>query len=198
MNPADAQTLTRRWGEAVVRGLLESVWGLRVTGLERVPRDGPLLVACNHVSLADGPVLCSALGLARRPRFLGKRELFDIPLLGSFLLAGGAIPLDRSGSDPSALRAALEILEKGGSVGLFPEGTRVKPGQTRKPKAGVAFLAARSGAPVLPVRLFGTAEFPRVFPLEVRFGAPLTAPRDEGREAAEEFARAVMDAVYAL
>ena len=197
-NPADAQTLTRHWGEAATRGLLEAVWGLRVTGLERVPREGALLVACNHVSLADGPVLCSALGRARRPRFLGKRELFDIPLLGAFLRAGGAIPLDRSGSDPSALRAALEILEQGGSVGLFPEGTRVKPGQTRRPKAGIAFLSARSGAPVLPARVLGTAEFPLAFPLEVRFGEPLPAPREEGREAAEAFARTVMEAVYAL
>jgi 1-acyl-sn-glycerol-3-phosphate acyltransferase len=89
-------------------------------------------------------------------------------------------------------------LEGGGTIALAPEGTRVKPGETRPPKPGVGFLAAKAGAWVQPARLVGAAEFPRKFPLEVRFGSPLPPPAGEGREAASSYARTVMDAIYAL
>ncbi|OGS39872.1 MAG: hypothetical protein A2506_12325, partial [Elusimicrobia bacterium RIFOXYD12_FULL_66_9] len=168
------------------------------TGLEHVPRSGALLVACNHVSLVDPPLLASTIASARRPRFLGKKELFEIPLLGWFFRALGAIPLDRGGADIGAMREALATLEKGGALAIFPEGTRVRPGQSRPPKTGVSFLSARSGAPVLPVRVLGTADFPWGRPLEIRFGAPLPAAKDEGREAASAYARAVMEAVNTL
>jgi len=195
---SDFDSRVRRGCEATVNGVLGGIWGLKVTGLERVPRNGPLIVAFNHSSLLDGPMVGGAIASARRPCFLGKKELFEIPLLGWFLPMTGAIPLDRGSADHAAMRAALDLLGRGGSIGLSPEGTRVKPGAPpRPPKSGVGFLAAKSGASVLPTRLVGTAEFPRRFPLEVRFGAPLPPPT-EGRESALEFARAVMEAVYAL
>lgn len=194
---ADFDSPVRRWGEAVMTGVLRGVWGVRVSGLENVPRSGPLIVAFNHVSLLDGPIAGTELRPARVPVFLAKKELFSVPLLGWLLSNGGCIPLDRGTADHAALRSALEVLSRGGCVGLSPEGTRVKPGQTRAPKLGVSFLAAKSRAPVLPARLVGTADFPRRFPLEVRYGSPLPAP-PEGREAASSFARAVMDAIYSL
>ena len=196
---SDFDSPVRRWSESFVLGALGAIWGVKVAGLDLVPRSGPLIVAFNHSSLLDGPLVGSAIGPARRPCFLGKKELFDNPLLGWFLPRAGAIPLERGTADHAAMRAALELLERGGSIALSPEGTRVKPGAPpRPPKAGVSFLAAKSGARVLPVRLVGTAEFPRRFPLEVRFGSPLAPPSAEGREAASSYARAVMDAVYAL
>ena len=178
-------------------GVLGAIWGVKVTGLDRVPRSGPLIAAFNHSSLVDGPLVAAAIAPARRPCFLGKKELFGYPLLGWFLRRSGAIPLERAAADHAAMRAALEVLSRGGCLGLSPEGTRVKPGQVRAPKLGVSFLAAKTGAKVLPIRLVGTAEFPRAFPLEVRFGSPLDAP-GEGRPAASSFARAVMDAIYSL
>ena len=195
---SDFDAPLRRWGESFVSAVLGSLWGVKVTGLDAVPRSGPLIVAFNHSSLLDGPLVAAAVAPARRPCFLGKKELFSNPLLNSFLRRTGTIPLDRGTADLSAMRAALEVLEGGGSIGLSPEGTRVKPGQTRPPKLGVSFLAAKTGARVQPVRLVGAAEFPRAFPLEVRFGLPLPPPTDEGREAASSFARSVMDAIYAL
>jgi 1-acyl-sn-glycerol-3-phosphate acyltransferase len=196
---SDFDSRVRRFSEATVNGVLGAIWGVKVTGLERVPRSGPMIAAFNHSSLLDGPLVGAALSPARRPCFLGKRELFDNPLLAWFLPRAGGIPLERGSADHAAMRAALELLGRGGSIGLSPEGTRVKPGSPpRPPKPGVGFLAAKSGAVVLPVRLVGTAEFPRRFPLEVRFGNPLPPPKDEGREAAAAFARSVMDAIYAL
>jgi 1-acyl-sn-glycerol-3-phosphate acyltransferase len=195
---SDFDAPLRRWSESCVMAFLGSLWGVKVTGLDAVPRSGPLIVAFNHSSLLDGPLVGAAIAPARRPCFLGKKELFENPLLGWYLRQGGAIPLERGTADHSAMRAALERLKEGGSIGLSPEGTRVKPGQVRAPKLGVSFLAAKSGASVLPVRLVGTAEFPRAFPLEVRFGSPLPPPTGEGREAASSYARSVMDAIYAL
>ena len=187
----------RRLGEAVIGGTLGAVWGVKTTGLDLVPRSGPLILAFNHSSLLDGPLVGASVAPARRPCFLGKKELFRYPLLGWFLRKTGSISLDRGTADHAAMRAALEVLERGGSIALSPEGTRVKAGQTRAPKLGVSFLAAKTGARVVPVRLVGTAEFPRAFPLEARFGSPLGAPA-EGREAALSFARTVLDAIYAL
>ncbi|NNN06706.1 MAG: 1-acyl-sn-glycerol-3-phosphate acyltransferase [Elusimicrobia bacterium] len=194
---SDASGRLRIFSEMLVSGLTRAVWGVRVSGLENVPLSGPLIVACNHSSLLDGPLLGSMIASRRRPCFLGKKELFANPLLSWFLLGTGVIPLDRGSGDLAALRAALGVLEDGGSLIVFPEGTRVKPGERRAPKPGVAFLAARAGARVLPARLKGTAEFPRAFPMTVAFGAPLEPPMP-GREAAAEFARVVMDAIYSL
>lgn len=195
---SDFDAPLRRWSESLVWGVLASVWGVKVTGLDSVPRSGPLIVAFNHTSLLDGPLVGAAIAPARRPCFLAKKELFLNPLLGWFLHRAGGIALERGTADHAAMRAALERLGEGGSIALSPEGTRVKRGESRPPKLGVSFLAAKSGAKVLPARLVGTAEFPRRFPLEVRFGSPLPPPADEGREAASSYARAVMDAIYAL
>ena len=195
---SDADGRCRLWSEGFVCALAQAVWGLRVTGLERVPRSGALLVACNHVSVVDAPLLAAAIGPARRPRFLGKKELFENPALGWFFRSAGCIPLDRGGADLGAMRTALAVLERGDSLAIFPEGTRVRPGESRPPKTGVAFLSARTGAPVLPVCVRGTSDFPWSRPFEVRFGAPLKAAQDEGREAALAYARAVMDAVNSL
>jgi 1-acyl-sn-glycerol-3-phosphate acyltransferase len=195
---SDFDAPLRRWGESCIIAILSSVWGVKVTGLDLVPRSGPLIVAFNHSSLLDGPLAGAAIAPARRPCFLAKKELFHNALMGRLLLSLGAVPLERGTADHAAMRAALELLKGGGSIGLSPEGTRVKAGQVRPPKLGVSFLAAKSGARVQPVRLVGTADFPRTFPLEVRFGSPLPPPAGEGREAASSYARSVMDAIYAL
>ena len=197
MSTGDSVGTLRLRTEIFIASTLGAVWGVKATGLDEVPRSGPLIVACNHVSALDPLLLASTLAPARKVRFMGKKELFGNRALGWFLRQMATIPLDRSGADMGAMREALDVLEKGGCLGIFPEGTRVKPGETRAPKLGVSFLAAKTGARVLPVRVAGTAEFPRAFPLEVRCGA-LLAPPPEGREAASSFARTVMDAIYAL
>jgi 1-acyl-sn-glycerol-3-phosphate acyltransferase len=198
MNPADANFPMRLFSEAVVRGFLGSIWGIKVTGLENVPLEGPLLIAANHVSLVDPPLVAVAVASRRRPFSIGKKELFETPILGWWLRATGSFPIDRQGDATSTMRAALEVLAKGGCLGIHPEGTRVKPGEKRAPKAGVSFLAARAGAPVVPVRVLGTAEFPRKFPLEVRIGTPLAPPKSEDRATGLAYAKALMESIYSL
>lgn len=198
MNPADANFPMRILSEDVLRGFLGAIWGIRTTGLENVPLEGPLIIAANHASLVDGPLVGSVIGSRRRPFAMGKKELFEKPILGWWLRGIGSFPVDRSGDATSALRAALAVLERGGSLYIAPEGTRVKAGERRAPKAGVSFLSARAGAPVVPVRVLGAAEFPRKFPLEVRIGAPLAPPKSEDRETGLAYAKELMERIYSL
>ena len=194
---SDSAGILRLWAETASGAALGAIWGVKATGLGLIPATGPLIVVCNHASMVDPPLLASTLAPARKVRFMAKKELFANPAVGWFLKKMGSIPLDRSGADVGAMRGALDVLRGGGCLGIFPEGTRVKAGERRAPKLGVSFLAEKTGALVLPVRVLGTAEFPRVFPLEVRCGAPMAAPAG-GREAASAFARAVMETIYAL
>ena len=158
MNPADANFPMRIWSEAVVSGFFSAVWGVRVTGLHHVPLSGPLIIAANHVSFIDPPLVSIAVAPRRRPFGIAKKELFEIPLLGWWLRATGSFSLDRQGDATATMRAALDVLKRGGCLSIYPEGTRVKRGEQRAPKPGVSFLAARSGAWVVPVRVVGTAE----------------------------------------
>jgi 1-acyl-sn-glycerol-3-phosphate acyltransferase len=198
MNPADANFPMRIWSEGVVSGVLSAIWGVKVTGLENIPLEGPVILSPNHVSLVDPPLVAVSVASRRRPFGIGKKELFEKPVLGWWLRGTGSFPIDRQGDATSAMRAALEILGKGGALFIYPEGTRVKPGEKRAPKAGVSFLSARTGAPVVPVRVVGTDEFPRRFPLEVRIGAPLAPPKSEDRETGLAYAKALMERIYSL
>ncbi|PIR16413.1 MAG: 1-acyl-sn-glycerol-3-phosphate acyltransferase [Elusimicrobia bacterium CG11_big_fil_rev_8_21_14_0_20_64_6] len=198
MNPADANFPLRIFSEDVVRGVLSSIWGIKVTGLENIPLEGPVILSPNHASLVDPPLVAVAVSSRRRPFGIGKKELFEKPLLGWWLRGTGSFPIDRQGDATSAMRAALEVLSKGGCLVIYPEGTRVRPGEKRAPKSGVAFLAARTGAAVVPVRVLGTAEFPRKFPLEVRIGEPLPPPGSQDRATGLAYAKSLMERIYSL
>ena len=198
MNPADANFPARQWSEVLVGGFLSAIWGVKVTGLENVPLEGPLIFASNHASNLDGLLMAVALAPRRRPFGMGKKELFEVPMLGWWLRETGSFPLNRTGDARGALKNALELLEKGGCLYMAPEGTRIKPGETRAPKPGISFLSFRSGALVVPLRLVGTAEFPRRFPLEVRIGAPLPPPKSEDRAVGQTYAKDLMERIYSL
>lgn len=188
----------RRLSSRVVGALLR-VWGVRVTGLEGVPRKGAVIFAGNHVANLDGPLLGVALAPKRWPRFMGKVELFRMPVLGAFLRGNGCFPLDRGRGDVAALRTAEDCLQKGESLAVFPEGTRGKPGKARPAKPGVGYLAARTKAVVVPVRVVGTDRWPLPGCLEVRFGAPMGFDGDgTDRAAWRAFAETVMGRVYTL
>jgi 1-acyl-sn-glycerol-3-phosphate acyltransferase len=127
-------------------------WDLHVHRQDLVPTDGPVVLACNHVGWLDGPLL--AICAPRPVHALTKREMFD-GRMGAFLRGSGQIPLDRFGADPGALKACLRVLGDGGAVGIFPEGTR-GPGNVDTVFAGAGWLAARAGAPVVPIAIRGT------------------------------------------
>lgn len=141
---------------AIGRGLFRLAGGFDVRGLENVPEGGALLAA-NHVSYADPP----AVGCALRERcyYFAKRQLFQIPLFGSFIRSVYAFPVDREGTDRTAIRHAARLLKAGEKVTIFPEGTRSPDGTLQKGSGGAAFIAKLAGAPMVPTALVGTDDF---------------------------------------
>ncbi|MBI3647491.1 MAG: 1-acyl-sn-glycerol-3-phosphate acyltransferase [Actinobacteria bacterium] len=150
----------------------------RFEGLENIPARGPAIVACNHVSYLDP--LCNALAVikaGRRPRFLAKDDLFQIPLVGTALRGAGQIPVDRARSgDPSPLLAAETALRAGEIVVIYPEGTVTKnPDFTpMRGKSGAVRLALATGAPIVPVASWGSqAVWQKSGKGSLKFGRPV-------------------------
>ncbi|WFB11871.1 1-acyl-sn-glycerol-3-phosphate acyltransferase [Streptomyces sp. LX-29] len=130
------------------------LWRPRVLGAWRVPAAGPVILAVNHAHNIDGPML---MGTAPRPvHFLIKKEAFVGPL-DPFLRGIGQLKVDRASTDRAAITNALGVLERGGVLGIFPEGSRGE-GDFASLRAGLAYFAVRSGAPVVPVAVLGSAE----------------------------------------
>ncbi|MBI4343662.1 MAG: 1-acyl-sn-glycerol-3-phosphate acyltransferase [Candidatus Omnitrophica bacterium] len=153
-------------------------FGLRVHGLEHVPRRGGVIVAANHVSYLDPPVLGAAC--PRRLRFMAKANLFRHPLLGGYLRSVGVIPIVREESDLGAVREGIARLRRGEALAIFPEGGRQISGQLGEAKRGVGLLAAAARVPVVPAFIRGTFEaWPRGgtairrAKIRVAFGKPI-------------------------
>jgi 1-acyl-sn-glycerol-3-phosphate acyltransferase len=170
---------------SVLRPAVKTFWKPTVIGLEHIPRGGPALLAANHISVLDSVFMIPTL--PRRITYIGKAEYLDSWKTKYFFEGLGAIPVDRSGGDAAAaaLEAAVRVLEAGGLFGIFPEGTRTRDGFLHRGKTGVARLAMRTGAPIIPMGLRGLdeiqppdAKFPRPFRhWEVRIGKPLYPAR---------------------
>jgi 1-acyl-sn-glycerol-3-phosphate acyltransferase len=172
------------FSKILVRSMARTLWRASVTGTENIPADGPLIVACNHVSYLDPPLmgcLCP-----RRISYMAKKELFAVPVLGAVIRGLGAYSVDRGGSAASAIKRSLQVLGSGGAVGIFPEGTRNRRGAV-SPQIGVALLASLAQAPVLPVFIRGTDRALRLASVQVAFGAPLAPPA--GKATREELAK---------
>jgi 1-acyl-sn-glycerol-3-phosphate acyltransferase len=186
--------------------LMRLLFRLEARGTEHIPRSGALVIVANHSSVLDPPLVG---GAAPRPlTYLAKAELFDIPLLGALIRGVNARPLRRDGADAGALRTALRVLDDGGALLVFPEGTRGPEGVLREPKAGAAMLAILGGAPVVPTYIKGSGaawpkgrRLPRPAKVVVTFGPPLTfqrAPGVDRKAHYEATSRALMAAIARL
>ena len=196
----------RIWARAMSRISIEGA-------VDEIPREGPLIIAANHASNLDAPVVGAWLipKLGRRIHWLGKRELFAWPIVGWVAANGGVHPVDRDSADVEAFRLASRILEEGNILFVFPEGTRSPDGALQEARDGVALLALRSGAPIVPIGIGGSN---RVWPkgqrlphpgghVVVRVGRPFR-PADElppgtDRKAAKRLVtRLIMERIAAL
>ncbi|MER6109162.1 lysophospholipid acyltransferase family protein [Streptomyces hirsutus] len=195
----------------LVGPLLRLVFRPRIEGLEHVPSSGAAIVAGNHLSFSDHFLMPSIL--KRRITFLAKAEYFTGPgikgrLTAFFFHSAGQIPVDRSGKDAgqAAIREGLGVLGKGELLGIYPEGTRSHDGRLYKGKVGVAVMALKAGAPVIPCAMIGTFEaqppgkiIPNLHPVVIRFGEPLDFSRYEGMEDERAVLRAITDEImYAI
>ena len=154
------------------------VFRVRVSGVENIPTSGGVIVAANHVSFLDIPLL--AYSLIRHANFIAKKELFTIPVLGTLLRLLGAIPIDREKIDRPAIREIIKKLNSGNVVVIYPEGTRSLNGKLQAGKPGVGFIVRLSGKKVVPAAIIGTDKampsgswFLRPYPVTIRFGKPL-------------------------
>ncbi len=157
----------------------------KVTGLRNVPQNGPVIIASNHLSFSDS--IFMPLVVPRKVTFLAKSEYFTSPGIKGFIkkitfIALGQVPVDRSGGRRSeaALLTGLDLLASGACIGIYPEGTRSPDGKLYKGRTGIARMAIESGAAIVPVAMFNTAEIqptgkvvPKVQRVEMIFGEPL-------------------------
>ncbi len=158
----------------LIRCFFRVFYRIKVRGLENIPLSGSLIVAANHNSNADPPALMSFLALKRSANILAKKELFSPSILGKAFSYFGAIPIDRQavGGDISAMKKSLKVLKSGGCLVIFPQGTR-SVGKNVDPKQGAVFLAAKTGAAILPVKIFNTENFSKLGKIIVMFGKPI-------------------------
>ena len=178
----------------------------KVEGKEAIPPKGPLVIAANHLSNADPPVVMASFN--RRLYTLAKEELFNYPVVSMLLKSMGAHPVDREGNDLGALRWVFKLLEQDRAILVFPEGRRSREAALQRGRPGVGYIALRSQAPILPIAITGTENIPGLwrvaFPLcriNVRIGQPFTLPFIEGklsRPILQHTADIIMERIAAL
>jgi 1-acyl-sn-glycerol-3-phosphate acyltransferase len=159
------------------------------SGLENVPRRGPLLIVSNHVGTADPPLI--GAWTPRPVWFMAKAELFHGLFLRWLVTSYHAFPVVRHSPDRKALRRAFDLLRADQAVVLFPEGHRADDARLHRAEPGAGFVARRSGAPILALGIWGTEKvlargrrFPRRAPVFMRFGRPFQLP-DRNRDGSE-------------
>ena len=200
-------------GWSLFRLIYATYFRWRVYNPENVPLNGPVILASNHASFIDPPLVGS--GLHRTVNYLARESLFRFPIVGAILRSWHAVPVDRDGGGASGLRAILDRLLQGGAILLFPEGTRSKDGNLQPARSGIGLTVIKSNAPVVPVRVFGTFQaynrthkFPRPHRIAVKYGRPIdfSTLRAEGKvcskprlkEIYQEVADRIMTEIAAL
>ena len=170
--------LSYRIGWSLFRVVFATYFRWRVCNPERVPLSGPVILASNHASILDPPLVGSAL--PRGINYLARESLFRFPGIGALLRSWSAVPVDRDGAGAKGLKAILNRLLAGGGIILFPEGTRTRDGALLPARSGIGLIVVKSTAPVIPVRVFGTfaaygrdLKIPRPYPVVVKYGRPM-------------------------
>ncbi len=178
-----------RIGRGAVRVLLKWGLGVKWSGAQNVPLTGSVIVASNHRGNLDPPLV--GCGVPRELHFFAKRELFRVPVLGGLIRIFNSIPVRRGEIDRKSLSLAIDAVKLGGGLVIFPEGTRAKDVDFLPPKLGVGMIAARTGAPIVPVYIMGSGggirsllrSAARIAPIRVVYGKPFST--DSVREAGD-------------
>ncbi|WP_159609328.1 1-acyl-sn-glycerol-3-phosphate acyltransferase [Glutamicibacter sp. JC586] len=202
-------TMTR----SSIRGVIHGVCRAEVTGLENVPKEGGFIVASNHLSFFDSLIIQALT--PRDVAFFAKAEYFTTPgvkgkLMKTFFESVGSIPVQRGeqAASVAALDSLVEIIETGGGIGIYPEGTRSRDGKLYRGRTGVGWLALTTGVPVVPVGLIGTEKLQpagskgfRPAKFKIHYGEPLQFdqlgrkhPLPQRRQATDQ----IVDAIAAL
>lgn len=194
--PADHLPFVIRATDTFGRTVFRCFTRVEVEGLGHVPSTGPLIIASNHMSNADPPLIASWLtpALGRPVHWMAKAEALEWPVIGWFMRQNGSFGIRRGAADTEAFRLARSVLDDGRVLGAFPEGTRSPDGRLAPAKDGVTLLALRTGAPILPVGVAGTDRFwPRGRKvwrvggaISMRVGEPFVLARGVGPDGRKE------------
>jgi len=192
-------------GYSLSKAIAKTFFNYRVIGAENMIEEGPCIIAANHCSNLDPPLV--GIACKRAIHYLGKKSLLDWPLLGPIFPQLNVIPVDQKSADRSALMGAIRVVKNGGAVLIFPEGTRSPDGNFQSAQPGIGMIVAKTEAPVVPVRIFGSFEaFPRrtacpsLRPVTVSIGQALRSDGVDSldRSFYQKASGRIMDAVAAL
>jgi len=191
-------------GWTFTRVISKLIFRIRTYGQEHFPAEGGFILATNHISNFDPPLVGS--WAPRQCYFMAKRELFRNPLFGEIIRRTNAMPVSRGGVDREAIRTAVKVIQDGYGLVMFPEGTRSKTGEFLSPKAGLGMIARRAGCPILPGYLQGSDRLADSFwgrrPMRLLYGEMFPADWVKAQSADKEgyqlISRTVMDRIGEL
>ncbi len=190
-------------GYSLSKALAKTFFNYRVIGAENMIEEGPCIIAANHCSFFDPPLV--GVACKRAIHYLARKSLLEWPILGPIFPDLNVIPVDRKNADRSALMGAIRVVKNGGAVLIFPEGTRSPDGNLQTAQPGLGMIVAKTGAPVVPVRISGSYEvfnrdmvYPKPGSVEVAIApaihfdpAPCSEPRGIYIETSEAVLRAL-------
>lgn len=183
------------FAKSVVNAIFRPLYRIKAIGAEQFPKEGGVLLCCNHISNFD-PIVVGIM-IKRDVYYMAKEELFKVPVFGKVVEMCNAFPVKRGMSDREALRKGLKVLKEGHVLGLFPEGTRSKNGELGKGLAGAGFFALKSEAEVIPCAIIGPYKSFRK--LKMVYGRPIDMTElRKNRASAEEVTELIMSEIHKL
>lgn len=185
---------------AAVRFFYQILYSLEIKGIENIPKKGRLIIAANHLSNNDPPLILSQIAKVRKDfGVMAKKELFKNPIVAYILKRLGAIPTDRKNINISSVKRSIELLLNERALLIFPEGTRRK-NKNILPKSGISYLVAKTKADVLPVRISYVKNGLKLGKIIIVFGSPITTSsydfKDEHLQ--KSFPQYIMETIYSL
>lgn len=179
----------------LVKIYMHLMFKIDIRGEEHMPKEDGFVLCSNHMSNYD-PLTVAAF-IPREVRFIAKKELFRKRMMAKLLFSLGAFPVDRETTDMKAFKTAIKLLKNNEVLGIFAEGTRVKEGEAKAAKAGVAMFAFKAGVPIVPVAVSSTYRFRST--VHIRYGEPISLEEYQGQklttELMEEITEKVMEKI---
>lgn len=185
-------------GYTLSRWIAFTLFSFRAHNTHFIPKEGGFILASNHASYLDPPLV--GIACHRAVWFLARKTLLEWPILGPIFPLLNVVPVDRDGNDRTALKNIIHLIRSGEGIVLFPEGTRTTDGKLQKARPGVGLVAAKTQAPVIPARIFGSFQaFPKdatslhLHPIDVCFGPPLRFTESSADSSSRDAYQAISD-----
>ncbi|MFA7675170.1 MAG: lysophospholipid acyltransferase family protein [Endomicrobiia bacterium] len=167
-------------GRFLFKVMFVTLYRCKSEGQENIPKDTGVIMAPNHMSFFDPPL--TGCFMKQDLYFMGKQELFSVPILGFLIKRTNAFPVKRGMQDVAAFRNVFALLENKKALLMFPEGTRSKDGKLGKARAGVGMVACNAQVPIVPVKITNTNNMKKFKQLKIKYGKPIIPPKEYTKE----------------